>query len=257
MTQPSLPQHPRSYSLYASHHGRCYFDSACYDYQTQIIQDTNKTVEGTVLKNEFWPLSKIPQKAPQLAKTSFDFQVSLLMVSKHLREEGLEVFYKTNTFSFGHPNWFNIFASRITDGRASLLGQVEFYSDIEWFVEDWATWTLKPFFFDQDLQPNNVLSKLANVRKITIEVCDSDPWDHDCNWESVKMDKESLMEERLQREFGALARLERVESATVIPRFRMCRHELNNDNVPSYRMAEVMMGDIGDRFATMLMDTAG
>ena len=181
MAQPSSPQHPRSYTLYGSHHGLCYFDSAYYDHQTQIIQDTQRTVEGTVLKSESWPLSRISRKARPLLETTFDFQLSALMVCKRLREEGMEIFYKTNTFSFGYPIWFILFASSITKARASLLRQVEFYSDVEWFIEDWATWTLKPYFFELDLQLNGFLSILANVRKITIEICDSDPWDHDCD----------------------------------------------------------------------------
>ena len=71
----------------------------------------------------------------------------------------------------------------------------------------------------------------------------------------MRQDKGSPMEERLQREFGALARLESLESATVIARFRMCHHESGNDNVPNYKITEVTINDIGDRFANKLMDS--
>ena len=35
----------------------------------------------------------------------------------------------------------------------------------------------------------------------------------------------------------------------------MCRHELDNNNVSIYKMAEVTMRDIGDRFANKLIGT--
>ena len=177
------------------------------------------------------------------------------MICKQLREEALDAFYKSNTFSFGNAIWFNLFASRITNARALLLRKVEFYSGVEWCSGGWATWKWDPSYSSLDFQPNGALSKLANLRKIHIEVCDSEPDDRD-DWdrEILKLEKETLMEKRLQREFGSLGQLKRIESVTVVPRFSMVYHFFDDDNVSNYRMADVLMRDTGNRFANMLME---
>lgn len=254
MTHPSSLQPPESHSLYNSHHGLSYFDSACYDQQTQLIQDTKKKAEGTLSESEFWPLSKVNPRTTRFSNTLFDLQVSSLMICKQLREEALDTFHKTNTFSFGNAIWFNLFASRITNARALLLRKAEFYSDVEWCSGGWATWKWDASYSSLDLQPNNALSKFANLRKIHIEACDSEADDYGWYWEFVKSEREAMMEERLQREFGSLSQLKRIESITVVPRFNMVHHFFNDDNVSNYRMADIPMRGIGDRFANKLMD---
>ena len=175
------------------------------------------------------------------------------MACKQLREEALDVFYGTNTFSFGHRNWISFFASRITRARALLLRQMEFYSDVEWSIDTGSIWTWLSFYSGLDLWQSGVLSKFANVRKIHIEICESEQDEIFWDWEVLKSEEEPLMEERLQREFGSLSQLKRIESVTVRPRFRMVYHFLDDDNVSNYEMRDVLMRDIGDRFASKLV----
>lgn len=135
----------------------------------------------------------------------FRDRLSILTTCKSLREEALEVFYSTNTFSFGDNGSFNTFNRCITPGRAALIRKIELSATTGYNAElafsgmflstdmqsDWILHIAHP----KDETAIQKLEKLAHVTDISLQLEDEGPiigkrpelWEQAREWRHLRL----------------------------------------------------------------------
>lgn len=221
MEDPSLRQLTGSVKRYEHRHDLCHVRGLSLNKKSKSAsRDPSPTSEtATHLRPRHQlPESVVPSpESVELMNESFELRLSILAVSHQLREEAMEVYYKTNTFSFNSATYFNIFVSQITDKKASLLREVEFINDLEDFfslgdmrfrLSETEPWSL-------GVKNTAFLMKLANTTSITIGyynlhliACRGGPDDSN-------IFKITQLNERLRRDFGGLGTLKNITQVHV------------------------------------------
>ena len=187
----------------------------------------------------------ISPRSIELMYEPFQLRLSVLGVSHQLREEAMEVYYKTNIFSFATATGFNIFISRLTDEKASLLTKMELMYDRghSYFIggREWR----EPSRWCLGVQNIDILSRLVNVTDITIG----------CFMTKIDEELDSGILEaiglhlRLKRYFGGLRGLKRVARVSIQAyerKSRMLLDDVSLRKVCDIFAREVLGGEISD-----------
>ena len=212
MKDPPLRQAVKSIERYDNHPDLC--NLPCGSLETKLDfafrNPSTRVYTSPRLRSRHGSQSHSPSKSKVPSPESieplyepFELRLSLFEVCHQLREEAMEIYYTTNTFSFVTASFFNIFLSRFTYEKASLLRKVEFIYD----SSSLCTWEEKrvtsPTRWKLGVVGFDVLEKLANVTDITIRYGNMWP-------ENI-----TPLRERLREDFGGLGRLKRTKQVNV------------------------------------------
>ena len=137
--------------------------------------------------------------------------VTMLLVCKQLSAEGLSTFYRTNIFSFAGPTSFHIFISRLSSTKSSLLRSIELIAVDDnqalgsLIAEEYLA--APPCFWTLGESDMNVLSKLASVTHINIDVSVKGWFRPGAVWDFGRARRVSHMNRWLRYVFGGLRAL--------------------------------------------------
>ena len=104
----------------------------------------------------------------------FERDLSLMAVSKQLREEAIHAFYSTNVFSIADSTSFKLFTTRILPGRAHLIKRLELSTTMDaarWNKELADTYGKSAAEWNLNVDQQDKLRKVSDIK---IQLCDKD-----------------------------------------------------------------------------------
>ncbi|MDI1491824.1 MAG: hypothetical protein OHK93_003035 [Ramalina farinacea] len=217
----------------------------------------------------------------------FTDRLPVLMVSKALREEALEVFYSTNTFSFGDRDSFNMFIQRVDMRRAVLIRKIELNATIEtdagtapqfrvyistmppnWIFDNVEADSLEADSLEADsLEADSLeadteaaehkVSKLVNVTDVILRLHDKMPVVGEVpeKWEQSRHERHVQLQESLSLAFMGINLLENLKRIKV----RIVCAKMKWDQEPclqaqaDYELDRDALRVVEDEFASELM----
>lgn len=187
---------------------------------------------------------------------------SILTVCKQLNKEGLEIFYKTNTFSFQDPSSFNIFTSRLSSTRASLLRKTEFFAqdDNETLgsLIKRGPLAAPPYFWRLGVNDLTVSSKLTNITNVVIFMWSKALCTWGVDWDFVRAHRVSHIHRWLRYVFGGLCAMGSIRRMQI---WMLCReertyftreHRWGND-----KLGPATLNNIEEEFTKKVLDNEG
>lgn len=193
------------------------------------------------------------------------------MVSKALREEALEAFYSTNTFSFGDRDSFNMFIQRVDMRRAVLIRKIELNATIEsdagtapqfrvyisTMPPNWLFDTLEADTLEADNEAaEQKVRKLANVTNVILRLHDKMPVVGEVpeKWEQARHERHVQLQESLSLAFTGISLLKKLKRVKV----RIVCAKMKWDQEPclqaqaNYELDRDALRVVGDEFASEL-----
>lgn len=235
MMDPPLRQTGESIERYDNHHNLCNLPGLSLNKKL----NRPRWPRGGLLSP---PKSIVPSlESIELMYESFELQLSMFGVCHQLREEAMEIYYMTNTFSFVNAAFFNIFLSRFTYEKAFLLRKVEFIYD----QGDFCTWVDKrltsPTRWKLGVVGFEVLERLANITDITIR------------YSNMLPEEITPLKQRLREDFGGLGRLKKIVRVNVQAYAGSCPRYERLMGISKPSLDEVCLKEVGHEFAKEIL----
>lgn len=242
MEDPALQRVMNRISRYDNHHDLCIFPSVSLEKKL-----------ASAFKYTRMPETTPSPRSIELMYEPFELRLSLFAVSHRLREEALQIYHGTNTFSFATASFFNIFVSRLTDNKAALLRKVEFiYDRGDFYTSEDDEKSTQPPRWSLGVHNTEIMEKLANITDITIRYCNLYSVTRRQVWKDSKMLEVTEFDERLRRDFGGLGRLKSVMRVNV--RVYDCtRPAYGLLGISKPPLDDVCLKNVGDKFAKEIL----